>query len=86
MSDFTSEKLRFPVNFDLKVIMDSGENEDVILNIFLRLKISGVSKGSRLSSKGKYVSFTFNITLENREKMDALYSELKKEPGVRFAV
>lgn len=87
---FGGLKIKFPVSFDIKVIMDmvAGKeaNEERLAGIFNLLEVKHTGWSDKYSSGGKFISFTVQITLETKEKMDALYLALQKEPSVRFAV
>lgn len=87
---FKGKKLKFPVNFDIKIIMnsigDDSGNESIIRNIIERFSIPHRDWQKKMSSGNKYVSFSVNITLKNQEQMDSFYYELKQEPNIRFAI
>ena len=93
-------KIDFPVNIDLKIIMEMTnkpgenaeppeileENRKTILRILDGLSIEHQEWRTRFSSERKYVSFSVSVILESQEKMDRLYEEMKKVPSIRFAV
>lgn len=83
-------KFDFPVNFDLKVVMEMKfsleENRQTLVCILDSLEIRHFEWRTRFSAERNYVSFSVNITLENQEKMDRLYEEMKKVSHIRFAV
>lgn len=85
-----SEHLEFPVTFDLKVVMDATVSEDnnrkEMHTIFEDLDIPNKEMGTRLSSKGNYMSFTFNVYIISREKLHDLFDRIKSVPAVRFAI
>ena len=87
---FEGEKVKFPVSFDIKIIMnsigDDSVNEKILRGIFDRFSILHRDWQKKMSSGNKFVSFSVNITLESQEKMDSLYNELKQEPNIRFAI
>lgn len=100
MENTQKPKMDFPVNFDLKVIMEMKnkpgesaeppvileENRKAIVCILNGLNIRHFEWRTRFSSERNYVSFSVNVTLESQEKMDRLYEEMKKIPSIRFAV
>lgn len=90
-SDLTrSEHVEFPVTFDLKVVMDATIPEDTsrgeMKSIFSDLDIPFKEMGKRLSSKGNYISFTYNVYISSREKLHDLFEKIRSVPGVRFAI
>lgn len=88
--DSQKQKVEFPVNYDLKVILET--DEQIIIqqrNLELVLEDADVNHNfvkSRHSRKGNFVSLTMNVTLENMKQMQYLYRRLKLLPGIRFAV
>ena len=83
-------EVEFPVNYDLKVIMETDEQIHIQQrNLELVLEDADVNHNfvkSRHSSKGNFVSLTMNITLESMKQMQYLYRRLRLLPGIRFAV
>ena len=41
---------------------------------------------ARASAKGTYITYTYNIDLENQEQMNAVYDGLKTVPEIKFAL
>jgi len=87
---FKNEKLKFPVDYKLKVIMDATINDDenkaTLTGIFNRLGIENKNWSSRLSREGSYISFSVMVTLNNQTVFDNLYHELKNVPAIKWAV
>jgi putative lipoic acid-binding regulatory protein len=87
---FGQKEIEYPVNYDLKVIFETGEALDIQKrNLELVIEDAGVAHkfvSSRPSSKGKYVSLTVNVTLQSNEQLQYLYQRLKLLPGIKFAV
>jgi putative lipoic acid-binding regulatory protein len=85
-----SPEVDFPVNFDLKVVLEAEAKMDIQRrNLELVLEDADVNHNfvkSKQSSRGNFVSLTMNITLENMKQMQYLYRRLKLLPGIRFAV
>ena len=83
-------EIEFPVDFQLKVVIDSSHNDDEntknIVLVLANLNIPEKYNGSRQSSKGTYTSYHYNITLESKTQMEKMYDELKKIPGFKFAL
>ncbi len=85
-----SEELEFPVNFDIKIIMENTgtleENINALKAIFDSLAVPHKTWRHKESKNGTYISFTANTTLESREKMEALYHRLKDVPGIKMVL
>jgi putative lipoic acid-binding regulatory protein len=100
MEGIQRPKMEFPMNIDLKIIMEMKnkpgenaepplileENRKTIVCVLSGLSIPHFEWRTRFSAERNYVSFSVNVTLENQEKMDRLYEEMKKIPSIRFAV
>ena len=90
MSDFGNETLKFPVTYDLKVILDGtipeSEHRSRISKILFELEIPFSQWSHRLSKVGRYISMTVSITVDSKEILYHLYEELNKLPGLKFAV
>lgn len=87
---FNGEKIKYPVTFDLKIIMDATvpdhDNKTDIARILYELEIPFSHWRKRLSTKGNYVRFSVSITLDSQDKLNSLYQELKKIDSLKFAV
>ena len=85
-----SERISFPVSFELKVIMDATipdkVNTDNIESVLKELDIPFKWLRNRLSSKGRYMSFTYKVTIGEYTVLEGLYQRLKTLPGIKFAV
>lgn len=84
------EKLIFPQNFDIKVIVaakvpieDSKAN---ISHVFSECKAVHSFMSARASAKGNYITYTYNIDLDSQEQMNAVYDGLKNVPEIKFAL
>lgn len=84
------ENLRFPINFDLKVIMvsrgDDEEKRNKLKALLERLSIPHREWRSKKSSKGNYISISINVTINSRYVFDSLYADLRKLEGIKFAI
>jgi len=84
------KEIDFPINYDLKVILETEEEIDIQQrNLELVLEDADVNFDfvkSQHSSKGNFVSITMNITLHDKDQMGYLYHRLKLLPGIKFAV
>lgn len=87
---FQGIKLQFPVTFDLKVIMEVAIHKNgsrkYLESILEKCQVPHSGWSEKFSSAGKYISYSVKITLQSQLIMDKLYSLLKEEPAVKFAV
>lgn len=85
-----SERISFPVSFELKVIMDAtipeSENAGNIDALLKRLGIPAAFQRKRLSRNGRYMSFTYQVEIESHKVLKDLYETMKTLPGMKFAV
>jgi len=90
VADFKGEKIKFPVTYHLKAVMEGTENEkkhkEELVRLFDVLEIKYQYRYKKFSSKGAYVSFTYEITLTGKQQMNDLYAGLKKIKAVKFAL
>jgi putative lipoic acid-binding regulatory protein len=86
----TEPKIDFPVSFELKVVVETlvslAETQRQLDSMLLRLAVANEYLGVKESGKGKFASHTIRVLLLNQEHLDELYVELKKLPGLKFAV
>ena len=84
------EKLIFPQNFDIKVIVAASvpidESKANISQAFSKCKVVHSFVSVRSSAKGNYITYTYNIDLDSQEQMNAVYDALKQVPGIKFAL
>ena len=84
------EKLLFPQNFDIKVIVAASisieESKANISRVFSECKAVHSFVSARASSKGNYITYTYNIDLDSQEQMNAVYNALKQVPEIKFAL
>lgn len=85
-----SEQISFPVTFELKVIMDATipdkTNSANIEMVLKGLDIPFKPLHHRLSTTGRYMSFTYEVTIDDHPVLTGLYKELGTIPGLKFAV
>ena len=85
-----NEELQFPVTYGLKAVMTAShsdmENRKRLTNIFDELKIDYTYLNRSQSSKGSYMSFTYSVTLNDRQTMNRLYALLKEIENLKFAL
>ena len=84
------KKVIFPQNFDIKIIVEASvpidECKANISQIFSKCKVVHSFVSVRSSAKGNYITYTYNIDLDNQEQMNAVYDGLKQVPGIKFAL
>ena len=86
----TEEKLQFPQNFDIKLIISAEfPIEEAKRNISQTLSESKTVHSFvnvRSSGKGNYISYCYNIDVESKEHLERTYALLKQIPGLKFAL
>lgn len=84
------EKLIFPQNFDIKVIVAANvpieESKANISHVFNDCKTVHSFVSARASAKGNYITYTYNIDIDSQEQMNAVYDGLKSIPEIKFAL
>ena len=84
------EKLIFPQNFDIKVIVAAvipiEESKANISRMFSECRAVHSFVSARASAKGSYITYTYNIDIESQEQMNAVYEALKQVPEIKFAL
>lgn len=85
-----NKKIIFPVNYDLKIIVQANnrheDNRAMFEQVFVQLGISFLNWRHKESGKGKYTSYTVHVRILNESIMKNLYEELSKIPGVKMAI
>lgn len=85
-----AEKIKFPVRFDLKVIMNTPEKHKTNINkLEFILKLEDIAFQNwrhKSSGKGTYTSYTVNVYIISQQKLEKLYAELKNIPEVKMAL
>lgn len=84
-------EIKYPLSFDLKVIMISehGDNKNIVEldsildDLAIKLNRNWLSKKSKT---GTYTTYAGNITVTSQDQMHSLYSRLKAHPSVKFAL
>ena len=84
------EKIQFPQNFDIKVIVAASipveESKANISRVFSECKAVHSFVSVRSSAKGNYITYTYNIDIESQAQMNAVYDALKQVPAIKFAL
>ena len=83
-------EIQYPQNFDIKLIISAeiptDETRKSIAKVFTQCKIVFSFVNVRASAKGNYLSYAYNIDIDNREQMEQTYTALKDVPGLKFAL
>lgn len=89
-SELDNKQINFPVTFNLKAVMEGTgldeENKKKIVAVFSEFGIKNTYQDKKVSSKGTYTSFTFEVTIESKDEMEKLYARLKNVDGLKFAL
>lgn len=89
-SDLDDKQIEFPVTFNLKAVMGGTatdeEHKKRIIAVFDQFKVKNSFQNKKESSKGTYVSYTFEVVLESKVQMEAVYAALKNVDGLKFAL
>lgn len=85
-----NERIEFPVDFDLKVILDATmpdtEHTSNITKILNDLQIPHSQWRKKFSLRARYISFTIGVRLSSYAQMQSLYLGLREVPGVKYAL
>lgn len=89
-AELQGQSIEFPVTYELKAVMvgtdQDAEHMKKLETVFSNLKIKFRYLNQKESSKGSYVSFTYEVTLIDKNQLDALYADLKTIKELKFAV
>ena len=87
---FGRESVNYPVKFDLKAIIEASIDKETsignIEKVFIKFSIPHENWRTKPSSGGKYVSYTVSIKIRSQKELEDVYTELKKIPGLKFAL
>ncbi|RLD79191.1 MAG: hypothetical protein DRJ15_09955 [Bacteroidetes bacterium] len=87
---FNRQSVNYPVKFDLKAIIETSiKEEESIKNIekiLKKLKVPYENFRMKHSSGGKYISYTVSVDIDSKKQLEDVYTELKKIPGLKFAL
>lgn len=85
-----NKKLKFPVSYNLKAVLEAslGEEQDKknLEAVFISQEVPYSFLDHRPSAKGNYISYTYKVTLQNEQQLQALYTSLKAVKGLKFAL
>lgn len=87
-ADLQGQEIEFPVKYNLKAVLpaDREDNTSRLEKVLNDNKIKFSFLNKKVSSKGTYASYTYEVDLESKQQMDQLYSDLHKLEGLKFAV
>jgi putative lipoic acid-binding regulatory protein len=87
-ADFKGQEIEFPVTYNLKAVLPANreDNNERIEKVLTKNKINFSFKSKKVSSKGTYASFTYQVSLENKSQMEKLYSDLNSIEDLKFAI
>ena len=81
--------LKFPCNFDIKVMGESVESFSESMIKIIKKQDENFNE-SRIemkgSSNGKYISLTCNVYVTSQEQLDKIYMDLSKSPMTKFVL
>lgn len=84
------ENLKFPVTFDLKVVIEAiattEAQQNNIESILSDLQVRHTYKNRKMSTKGTYTSYTYEVLVQSRDQMQLIYTEIKQIQGFKFAL
>ena len=81
--------LKFPCNFDIKVMGEANENfsESIIKILKKHDENFNASKiEMKGSSNGKYISLTCNVFVTSQKQLDKMYIDLSKSSMTNFVL
>ncbi|WP_076416778.1 DUF493 family protein YbeD [Shewanella sp. UCD-KL12] len=78
------ELMEFPNSFPFKVVGDaSDELADKVVAVAQKHVPGDYAPLTKVSSKGTYYSITIRITVQSKEQVETLYTELAAIDGVK---
>lgn len=90
MSSEQTPQIIFPVTIDVKIVMEHPSNTKAtkaeILAICKEYCSAASFNGTKESGGGRYISFTYNVKIENHSLFRALYAKLGELPGVKLII
>lgn len=78
------ELMEFPNSFPFKVVGDADEQlADRVVAVVQKQVAGDYSPSTKVSSKGTYYSITIRVTVQSKEQVETLYTELAAIEGVK---
>jgi len=88
--DEQKQNIEFPVTFTLKAVMTGTRNDDDnkqdIVDVLKGLEIAYAYVDKKISTKGTYTSFSYKVTLVDKEQMYDMYAGLRAIENLKFAL
>jgi putative lipoic acid-binding regulatory protein len=88
--DLKEQKIEYPITYNLKAVMDGArfddDNKNDLVTVFKDLEIVYAYLDKKLSSKGTYVSFTYQVTLISKDQLYKMYDGLRAIESLKFAL
>jgi putative lipoic acid-binding regulatory protein len=88
--DQQEQQIEFPVTYQLKAVMTGtrydDENKQDIVDVLSKLDIVHAYLDKKVSSKGTYTSFTYEVTLISKDQMYKMYAQLRTIKNLKFAL
>ncbi len=85
--DGCGEKLEFPLDCHYRIIARNIPHiEFVIETVLAGLGVPGGLKKEKESGGGKYVSFSIDVRVESKERMNRIDAELRAIEGVKMVL
>ena len=82
-----NEDLKFPLDCQFRIIAENRQNMHfVIETVLLELGILAPLVDQRMSSDGRYFSFSVDVRVESLERMNAIDAALRNIEGVRMVL
>lgn len=85
-----NKKLKFPVSYHLKAVLEASlgveQDKKNLEAVFSSQKVPYSFQELRPSAKGNYISYTYKVTLQTEQQLQALYNKLKSVKGLKFAL
>ncbi|BDM65658.1 UPF0250 protein [Shewanella sp. NFH-SH190041] len=76
--------MEFPASFPFKVVGTADEQlADKVVAVVQRHVPGDYSPATKISSKGTYYSVTIRVTVQSKEEIETLYTELAAIEGVK---
>ena len=80
-----AEMLEFPCNYPLKVMgITDPTLESEVIRVLQSIIPNDYHTSTKPSKAGKYTSVSVNLRLENKEQLEAVYSQLNQHPLVKI--
>jgi len=83
-------EIPFPQSFDLKLIVEAAipisDTKDAIELALARSGVDYAFVNTLASTKGRYLSYAYHVTVDSKQQMECVYAEVRDVPGIKFAL